>query len=93
MRLQTSSEIFCSHPTNKQWLVDIVADPINDSPLPNLSTRSDSDKDWLIVMCVFSTIWTSVMDHLQIFVKNDGTNKDIHAADRVIIGCASLQLQ
>ena len=33
------------------------------------------------------------MDHLQIFVKNDGTNEDMHAADRVIIGCASLQLQ
>ena len=33
-------------------LVDIVADPINDSSLPNLSTRSDSDGDWLIVMTV-----------------------------------------
>ena len=52
MTLQTTSEIFCSYPTNKQRLVDIVADPINDSTLSNLSTRSDSDEDWLIVMTV-----------------------------------------
>ena len=25
------------------------------------------------------------MDHLQMFVKNDGTNEDIHAADRVLV--------
>ena len=51
--LRTTSEIFCSHPTNKQRLVDIVADPINDSSLPNLSTRrSDSDGYRLIVMTV-----------------------------------------
>ena len=25
------------------------------------------------------------MDHLQIFVKNDVTNEDIHAADRVLV--------
>ena len=29
MTLQTTSEIFCSHPTNKQRLVHTVADPIN----------------------------------------------------------------
>ena len=53
MTLQTTSEIFCCDPTNKQRLVDIVADPINDSSLLNLSTRiSDSDGDWLIVMTV-----------------------------------------
>ena len=53
MILQTTSEIVCSYPTNKQRLVVIVADPINDSCLPNLSTRrSDSDADWLIVMTV-----------------------------------------
>ena len=53
MILQTTSEIFYSHPTNKQRLVDIVADPINDSSLPNLSTRrSDSDGYQLIVMTV-----------------------------------------
>ena len=34
---------------------------------------------------VFSTNWTSVIDHLQMFVKNDGTNEDIHAADRVLV--------
>ena len=51
MTLPTTSEIFCSYPTNNQRLVDIVADPINDSSLPDLSTmRSDSDGDWLIVM-------------------------------------------
>ena len=25
------------------------------------------------------------MDHLQMFVKNAGTNEDIHAADRVLV--------
>ena len=46
MRLQTTAEIFCSHPTNKQRLMDIVADPINGSPLTNWSTRrNDSDGD------------------------------------------------
>ena len=25
------------------------------------------------------------MDHLQMFVKNDGTNEDIQAADRVLV--------
>ena len=34
--LQTTSEIFCSHPTNKQRLVDIVADPINRYPSESL---------------------------------------------------------
>ena len=52
MTLRTTSEILCSYPTNKQRLVDSAADPINDSSLPNLSTRSDSDGDWLIVMTV-----------------------------------------
>ena len=53
MTLQTTSEMFCSYPTNKQKLVDIVADPINDSSLPNLSIRrSDLHGDWLIAMTV-----------------------------------------
>ena len=38
---------------------------------------------------VFSTNWTSVIDHLQMCVKNDGTNEDIHAADRVLVGIAT----
>ena len=25
------------------------------------------------------------MDHLQMFVKNDGTNEDIHAADKILV--------
>ena len=57
MTLQTTSEIFCSYPTNKQRLVDIVADPINDSFLPNLSTRrSDSDGNWFIFMTVVKLV-------------------------------------
>ena len=57
MTLQTTSEIFCSYPTNKQKLADIVAGPINDSSLPNLSTRrSDSHGDWLIVMTVVKLV-------------------------------------
>ena len=44
-------KIICSHPTNKQLLVDIVADAINDYPLPNLSTRkSDADEGRFIAM-------------------------------------------
>ena len=26
-----------------------------------------------------------MIDHLQMFVKSDGTNEDIHAADRVLV--------
>ena len=36
MTLKTTSEIFCSHPTKKQRLVDIVADPINRYPSDSL---------------------------------------------------------
>ena len=50
-RLKTFSKILCSHPTSKQRLVDTVADAINDSPPPNLSTRkSDADEGRFIVM-------------------------------------------
>ena len=48
---KTFPKMLCSHPTNKQMLVDIVADAINDSPLPNLSTRkSDADEGRFIAM-------------------------------------------
>ena len=51
MRLETTPDIFTSHPANKQRLVDIVADTINQSPHPNLAARkSDGDADTMIVM-------------------------------------------
>ena len=34
---------------------------------------------------VFSTIWTSAMDHLQMFLMNDGTTEDVQAAGRVLV--------
>ena len=50
-RLKTFPKILCSHPTNKQMLVDIVVDAINDSPLPNLSTRkNDADEGRFIAI-------------------------------------------
>ena len=51
MTLQTTPEIFTSHPANKQRLVDIVAEAINQSPLSNLEARkADGDADTKIVM-------------------------------------------
>ena len=51
MKLETTPEIFTSHPANKQRLVDIVADCINQSPQSNLSARKcDGDADTMIVM-------------------------------------------
>ena len=51
MKLETTSEIFTSHPANKQRLVNIVADSINQSPHSNLSVRKcDGDADTMIVM-------------------------------------------
>ena len=34
---------------------------------------------------VFSTNWTSVTDHLQMFLMNDGTTEDVRAAGRVLV--------
>ena len=34
---------------------------------------------------VFSTNWTSVMDHLQMFLMNDSTIEDVQAAGRVLV--------
>ena len=34
---------------------------------------------------VFSTSWTSAMDHLQMFLMNDGTTEDVQAAGRVLV--------
>ena len=34
---------------------------------------------------VFSTNWTSAMDHLQMFLMNDGTTEDVQAAGRVLV--------
>ena len=34
---------------------------------------------------VFSTNWTSVMHNLHMLAKNDGTNEDMHAANRVLV--------
>ena len=48
-------------------------------------SRSNTSSSFYRQHIVFSTNWTSVMDHLQMFVKNDGTNEDIHAADRVLV--------
>ena len=51
MKLETTPEIFISHPANKHRLVDIVADAINQSPQSNLSARKcDGDADTMIVM-------------------------------------------
>ena len=50
-RLKTFPKILCSHLTNKEMLVDIVADAINDFPLTYLSTRaSDADEGRLVAM-------------------------------------------
>lgn len=46
----TLPDIFCSHPKNKQSLVDIVADTVNQSSHTNLSARKpDGDADTMIV--------------------------------------------
>ena len=37
---------------------------------------SDTSSSFYRPHIVFSTNWTSVMDHLQLFVKNGGTNED-----------------
>ena len=44
----------------------------------------DLCKNWEVVL---DSIENSliVMDHLQMFVKNAGTNEDIHASDRVLV--------
>ena len=34
---------------------------------------------------VFSTNWTSAMDHLQMFLMNDGTTEDVQAAGRILV--------
>ena len=34
---------------------------------------------------VLSTSWTSAMDHLQMFLMNDGTTEDVQAAGRVLV--------
>ena len=34
---------------------------------------------------VFSTNWTSVTEHLQMFLKDDGTTEDVQAASRVLV--------
>ena len=34
---------------------------------------------------VFSTNWTSAMDHLQMFLMNDGPTEDVQAASRVLV--------
>ena len=43
-------------------------------------TRPNTSSSFYRRHIVFSTNWTSVM-----FVKNDGTNEDIQAADRVLV--------
>ena len=48
-------------------------------------SRSNTSSSFYRRHIVFSTNWTSDMDHVQIFTKNDGTNEDIHAADRVLV--------
>ena len=48
-------------------------------------TRPNTSSSFCRRHIVFSTNWTSVIDHLQMFVKNDGTNEDIQAADRVLV--------
>ena len=50
MILQTTSEIFYSHPINKQRLVDIVADPINRFLSPKLVYQGEWLR-WIPVDC------------------------------------------